>query len=394
LNWHKIRPFIQASGGITLRIPKNLNRESILQAIKEVDRDGFPPDRQSRKWDVLYKNNKYPPKYLISLANKFLNGVELSPKKFSGGPEANEFLKDLRFTIVSKTEKEKNRRLELWKKIGGDKATDVNPQVLRKLGIYGGFQGIWVDKVPTQKFSDSGKGITVSFLHTGKHYPDDLSDDGLIYHYPKTNRKGQKDLNEINASKEAYECGLPIFIILPGRNSDKTRYVKLGWIIDWSDKEQLFLVSFSDKDLPSLKPKSKDDPFKLTDSKKGKKQITTSRPNQTRFRFDVLKRSGSKCSVCDIQIKELLVAAHVRDKKANGSDDERNGLILCWNHHTAFDNYLFGIDPKNLKIIPQNNHVKLSSLGITVNVLTPEKEPPHPKALEWKWKKFKNFGSK
>ena len=49
---------------------------------------------------------------------------------------------------------------------------------------------------------------------------------------------------------------------------------------------------------------------------------------------------------------------------------------------------------KNLKIIPQNNHVKLSSLGITVNVLTPEKEPPHPKALEWKWKKFKNFGSK
>ena len=93
-------------------------------------------------------------------------------------------------------------------------------------------------------------------------------------------------------------------------------------------------------------------------------------------------------------IKELLVAAHVRDKKADGSDDERNGLILCWNHHTAFDSYLFGIDPKNLKIIPQNNHVKLSSLGITVNVLTPEKEPPHPKALEWKWKKFKNFGSK
>ena len=66
-----------------MRIPKNLNRESILQAIKEVDRDGFPPDRQSRKWDVLYENNKYPPKYLISLANKFLNGVELSPKKYS-----------------------------------------------------------------------------------------------------------------------------------------------------------------------------------------------------------------------------------------------------------------------------------------------------------------------
>ena len=75
-------------------IPKNLTHQTILDAIKEADKDGIPSDRQSTKWDVLYENNKYPPKYLISLANKFLNGVELSPKKFSGGPEANEFLKD------------------------------------------------------------------------------------------------------------------------------------------------------------------------------------------------------------------------------------------------------------------------------------------------------------
>ena len=122
-------------------IPKNLTHQTILDAIKEADKDGIPSDRQSTKWDVLYENKKYPPKYLISLANRFLSGVELKAKEFSGGPEVNEYLKNLGFTIVSKTEKEKTRRLELWKKIGGNKATDVSPQVLRKLGIYGGFQG-------------------------------------------------------------------------------------------------------------------------------------------------------------------------------------------------------------------------------------------------------------
>ena len=121
-------------------IPKNLTHQTILDAIKEADKDGIPSDRQSTKWDVLYENKKYPPKYLISLANRFLSGVELKAKEFSGGPEANEYLTNLGFTIVSKTEKEKTRRLELWKKIGGNKATDVSPQVLRKLGIYGGFQ--------------------------------------------------------------------------------------------------------------------------------------------------------------------------------------------------------------------------------------------------------------
>ena len=49
-----------------MRIPKNINRERILQAIKEVDRNGFPPDRQSEKWVVLYENKKYPPKYLFA----------------------------------------------------------------------------------------------------------------------------------------------------------------------------------------------------------------------------------------------------------------------------------------------------------------------------------------
>ena len=42
-------------------IPKNLTHQTILDAIKEADKDGIPSDRQSTKWDVLYENKKYPP---------------------------------------------------------------------------------------------------------------------------------------------------------------------------------------------------------------------------------------------------------------------------------------------------------------------------------------------
>jgi phosphate transport system protein len=41
--------------------------------------------------------------------------------------------------------------------------------------------------------SESALGVTVGLLHTGHHYPDNLSEDGLIYHYPSTSRPASRD---------------------------------------------------------------------------------------------------------------------------------------------------------------------------------------------------------
>ena len=82
-------------------IPKNLTQEDILQAIKEVDATVIPLDRHSTKWSVLYDGKHYPPKYLVSIANKFRNGEEWHQNKFSGGPETNQFLESLGFEIVT-----------------------------------------------------------------------------------------------------------------------------------------------------------------------------------------------------------------------------------------------------------------------------------------------------
>ncbi len=86
-------------------IPKNINREHIIKAIEETNRFGIPNGRSSKKFLLEYNGEYYPPKYIISLANKYANGKALDLQEFSGGVEANDFLKHLGFDIVKKTSK-------------------------------------------------------------------------------------------------------------------------------------------------------------------------------------------------------------------------------------------------------------------------------------------------
>lgn len=70
------------------------------------------------------------------------------------------------------------------------------PGLLRELEIYGGAQGIWVDKARTSIVTPEG--VAVGLLHTGSSYADDLADDGVIYHYPQTWRaSGGRDAAEV-----------------------------------------------------------------------------------------------------------------------------------------------------------------------------------------------------
>src|SRR3974377_687790 len=135
-------------------------------------------------------------------------------------------------STISPANEKKERRLSLWGSIKSLGSDDVSAASLRDLGIYGGAQGIWVHKARTGPIAGNGSGVTVSLLHTGRHYPDDVSEDGLIYHYPSTSRPPSRDAAEVEATKNAARLPLPIFVILPGR-TDRTRRVRLGWIEDW-----------------------------------------------------------------------------------------------------------------------------------------------------------------
>lgn len=87
-------------------IPSNIKKDDVLRAINYIDNNGIPKERESTKFCLNYNAKQYPPKYIISIANMFANGIELSPSTFSGGEESNNFLKKLEFEIVDEISKD------------------------------------------------------------------------------------------------------------------------------------------------------------------------------------------------------------------------------------------------------------------------------------------------
>jgi hypothetical protein len=148
---------------------------------------------------------------------------------------------------------EPGTRRAMWQRLvtaGGP--ADVSPGLLRGLGIYGGAQGVWIDAARTSALTPDRAGITVALLHTGRHYADDLTADSILYHYPKTGRRG-RDAFEIAATKHAATLHIPVFVITPGSRTS-LRTVIRGEVVGWDDGLEIFRVKFVD---PSPRPAPK-----------------------------------------------------------------------------------------------------------------------------------------
>jgi len=85
-------------------IPDNITKEDIKTALKEIDEQGISKERKSSVYNLIYEGKTYPPKLVISIANRYTNGIELDSNKFSGGQETNEFLKTKGFEISQKND--------------------------------------------------------------------------------------------------------------------------------------------------------------------------------------------------------------------------------------------------------------------------------------------------
>lgn len=403
---------------LKLRIPKNITREHIIQAIEEIKKVRWPPRNNSTTYDLFYQGERYPPKIVVMYANKYANGELFDVSKFSGGEDTtNKFFRARGFEILPKKEnipefryidpslsqnqypiKEKNKisferdyRIKIWKELLTlDHARNLSPDLLReKYRIYRGAAGIWCDKERTTSLSEDEYGIAVSVLNTGKSYPDDLTEDSIVYHYPKTNRPKNTDRSEIEATKNAKRFQIPLFIITHSEKNDKLRDVRLGYVSEWDDDDEAFLIEFSDYgEVKSASiPMVDDQPF-VVYSPSRKVTTVNSIQRDEKFRFKVLKRYGAKCAVCSIEVKPLLQAAHIIPKANLSADDERNGLILCHNHHDAFDAFLFGINPETKKIEYRKNGPVKDKLKIESEFLSPKRNTPHIDALQWKYKEF------
>ena len=237
---------------------------------------------------------------------------------------------------------------------------------------------IWVDAGRTRTIGDPG--VTVSVLHTGRHYPDDLADNCILYHYPKTTRRG-KDSAEVRATKNAAELGLPLFVIV---QIGALRDVHLSWIETWSDEMAQFLIAFATSQLPpSVADEGEAEWVKFIDRPRKRVEISR-RDRDPRFVFRVLERYGAVCAVCGLEVGGLVDAAHIIPVADGGSNDPRNGLPLCPTHHRAFDQDAFTINPHTLEIVTLGVD-SLTELRIPRDSIGHLSLHPHHEALAWRW---------
>lgn len=288
--------------------------------------------------------------------------------------------------------KELKLRRNLWEEIGGeDFAEKIPPSTLRDLDLYGGQQGIWVDKKRTSKLTDNGYGIAVSVLHKGDVYPDDFDETGVIYHYPNTNRPKSRDIGEIEAVKNCKRHNLPVFVIRENPDDKSLRDVFWGNVTYWNDGSEVFIIEFGETDRDIGKLEIIDD-FQVLEktSKKNETQISA---RDAGFRIAVLRRYGTHCAVCGLDVIDLLDAAHLVPKSENGSDDPRNGFVLCSLHHRAFDRGYFAINPENLKIVKKPKGPSLERICVSRQDISHLSRMPHEKALGFAWRLWESENS-
>lgn len=88
-----------------MAIPK-IVEQNIKEALKYIDENGVPDEHQSVKYELVTEDGKrYPPKYVIAVADHIANGKDISTEGFVAG-EAKSYLQSHGFTIETKQQKD------------------------------------------------------------------------------------------------------------------------------------------------------------------------------------------------------------------------------------------------------------------------------------------------
>lgn len=163
----------------------------------------------------------------------------------------------------------------------------------------------------------------------------------------------------------------------------------LGWVEEWDDDGELFLITFAaSQPTPRASVEEEDDlPFQLErEASSGRKTTAPTRPGQHRFSYRVLRRYGSMRGLRRFEQGAARRRAAAR-LPGQAERRSRNGLVLCATHHRAFDQRLFAIQPTTHDLV---NRDGAGSLGMTRKSVAHLPALPHPEALAWCWSRFQS----
>lgn len=254
---------------------------------------------------------------------------------------------------ASAVDDELKYRWSIWKQIQQrpQESTRLDRSELGSLGLGDGTRPYWVDEKRRAGLSADSYGVTIA-VHIPTDFPlEHLQEDFFCYSYAPEGFPADTNQQTVEATKNAAKLSLPVFVVIAS-NSIPGYDVRLGWVEDWDDNMKQFLISLGENK-PHRLSETEDRPFSLKVPSDDRSVISRARRGQQQFQFNVLKRYESACAFCGVDIPAVLDAAHLCEVKHQGSDDCRNGLVLCALHHRAFDAQLIGIH-RNTSGNPRN----------------------------------------
>lgn len=369
---------LSAAGG-------SLPRPEALDAMDARWQDSWTTDdlttQPSRPWELKWRNRTSFERDRLVKAGLLVHHTDGTWALTPEGWAASETAASERTNAI---EAERARRESLWRMLrerGGP--TNVPSTVVREAGLYRGYRGVYADLANTRSEAFPN-GIALTVLDLGKAYANEMTDEGVIYHFPVTARPG-RDQAEIEALRAAFKTGLVVFVLTTAPGEKRT--VLRAYVEDLDSDSGLALLTFSGES-PRPVPPPPDAEFTLTEEEdEAVWAKRRARPNQARFAFAVMQRYGRRCAVCELDVGIAIQAAHLRSKARRGADDARNGLPLCANHHVMFDGGLWGFNMEGG--VMTHPDWDMERLGLVRSDLSHLSELPHREALDDAWGEWK-----
>ncbi|MED3819023.1 HNH endonuclease [Priestia aryabhattai] len=313
-----------------MSIPKNINREHVIEAIEKIKREGIPWRRQSIKYNLIYEKEYYPPKYVLSIANLFANGEEYSSYDFSGGDETNIFLERLGFEVIDISKKEKKLttfQVSILEPVNRSREYQLYNESTRDLIVYEYLfhsrTHRWLDERILGLNPDESRGYqAMGILHFI----------GL-----KEKHKGIfKELGIQEAIRLLEQQDTDFSLVIQCLNrQEKQGNNSLDITMESAKEEYDELKSFV-----TVTPEI----IKILETER--EQVIKARIGQSTFKRYLLKIQN-KCSLCGVSDERFLVASHIKPwSQSNHQErlDINNGLLLCPNHDFLFDKGYISFD--------------------------------------------------
>jgi putative restriction endonuclease len=170
-------------------------------------------------------------------------------------------------------------------------------------------------------------------------YADRATDAGFVYSY----RAGDTNQADNRALREAYASQVPlVYFVGRGPGLYQVHYPSYITDDDQAVREVVVTVGVMAGPMEEPEPVLPSDPI----AREYTMREVRVRLHQRRFRNHVLPAYRYQCSVCRLQERRLLDAAHIAaDAEPEGAPQISNGLSLCSIHHRAFDHNLVGVSP-------------------------------------------------